>query len=313
MSGLVLSLWLFGAASADSATWLKPALVTVAAATYERGDADLAKPVHRVTLTRPFLIGRYEVTNEEYAEGVRWALDHGRAAPVGDQIVDAQSGQPLLLINAPFSEFSFQDGVLRTIACAYPQIGPYEPERHPVGSVTWFGAAAYVNWLNEANGYPLAYDPGAGWACAKNDPYAIQGYRLPTEAEWELAARGTDGARFPWSMRRYPGRVSWQLYANSDRAWTQPVGTYSPYGDSPVGAADMVGNVWEWVYDRRCGYQGSPLIDPRGGTRGEYRMVRGGGYDRNHLWLFSAATRSFVLETGQSRMLGFRIAKSFVP
>jgi formylglycine-generating enzyme required for sulfatase activity len=93
---------------------------------------------------------------------------------------------------------------------------------HPVCDIGWYDAQAYVAWLQERTGRP---------------------FRLPTEAEWEKAARGTDGRIWPWGNR--PPESS---QCNLDRrpGVTTPVGRYSPGGDSPYGCADMVGNIWEW-------------------------------------------------------------------
>jgi len=102
---------------------------------------------------------------------------------------------------------------------------------HPVVNVTWEQAAAYAEWA---------------------------GKRLPTEEEWEKAARGTDGREWPWGSTFDPSRCN----TNESGIWdTTSVGKYSPAGDSPYGAADMAGNVWEWI-----GGKPSPLRMPlRGG------------------------------------------------
>jgi formylglycine-generating enzyme required for sulfatase activity len=99
---------------------------------------------------------------------------------------------------------------------------------HPVVQVTWESAQAYADWA---------------------------GKRLPTEIEWEKAARGTDGRVWPWGNRFD------RLVCNTGSDGTTPVGRYSPAGDSPYGAVDMAGNVWEWI-----GGKPSPLRMPlRGG------------------------------------------------
>jgi formylglycine-generating enzyme required for sulfatase activity len=98
-----------------------------------------------------------------------------------------------------------------------------------VDRVSWYEAYAYCRWLAEATGKP---------------------YRLPTEMEWEKAARGTDGRMFPW------GNTWSKELCNSREIWdradprTTPVGQFSPDGDSPYGAADMCGNLWEWCGTR---------------------------------------------------------------
>ena len=93
----------------------------------------------------------------------------------------------------------------------------------PAVGITWYEAVAYCRWLSYKTG---------------------RTYRLPTEAEWEKAARGSDGRIWPWGNTWRPNYTN---SAEKGPGTPTPVGTYSPYGDSPYGAADMSGNVWEWV------------------------------------------------------------------
>jgi formylglycine-generating enzyme required for sulfatase activity len=121
---------------------------------------------------------------------------------------------------------------------------------HPVVTVSWYGARAYAEWV---------------------------GGRLPTEAEWEKAARGTGGQRYPWGNESPTDDL-----CNFGRnvGDTTPVGTYSPQGDSPYGCADMAGNVWEWVHDwyDEDYYVVSPDSNPPGPTSGDLRVLRGGSW-----------------------------------
>ncbi|WP_457653251.1 formylglycine-generating enzyme family protein [Rhodocaloribacter sp.] len=133
---------------------------------------------------------------------------------------------------------------------------------HPVVNVTWEDATAYCEWLSRRTGKP---------------------YALPTEAQWEKAARGTDARIFPWGNTWDPNRLnSWEEGAGD----TTPVGTYSPAGDSPCGAADMVGNVWEWCRDwfSETTYrdrEGQEVRDPEGPESGNTRVLRGGSFSQD--------------------------------
>jgi eukaryotic-like serine/threonine-protein kinase len=126
-------------------------------------------------------------------------------------------------------------------------------EDHPIVAVSWDGARAYCAWV---------------------------GGRLPTEAEWEYAARGPEGRVYPWGDVQLRGRAN---CAESDCAdgfgLTAPVGSFSE-GASWVGALDMAGNVWEWVGDwyQDDYYSVSPARDPSVVTGGDYRVLRGGGW-----------------------------------
>ncbi len=99
----------------------------------------------------------------------------------------------------------------------------------PVSNIDWKSATEYCRWLNDHLKSEL--------------PHNLM-LRLPTEAEWEKAARGADGREYPWGNEFDKDKCN---SSEGGKGGTTPVGTYSPQGDSPYGCADMAGNVWEWT------------------------------------------------------------------
>ncbi|MCC6214127.1 MAG: SUMF1/EgtB/PvdO family nonheme iron enzyme [Polyangiaceae bacterium] len=176
------------------------------------------------------------------------------------------------------------------------------PERsdHPVNCVDWDSAQTY---------------------CAAQDR------RLPTEAEWEYAARGPDGRVYPWGDEKPTARhlnacgpecVRWgrengvtlqPLYEDDDGfPATAPVGRF-PLGSSRFGPRDMVGNVFEWVADWEAEYTSEPRVDPRGPETGARRVIRGGAFNGwFEAWLHPSF-RYAQVPTARSHGIGFRCAK----
>jgi formylglycine-generating enzyme required for sulfatase activity len=170
---------------------------------------------------------------------------------------------------------------------------PRKTERHPVVGVTWHDAVAFCNWVSVITG---------------------REFRLPTEAEWEKAARGEDGRLYPWGNLWDSQRLN--CIENETIGTTTPVGQFSPPGDSPYGCVDMAGNVWEWCadwygeneYQKRINLK-TPVENPSGQARGKYKVTRGGSW-RDERKLARCACR-VRLEPGISYdNLGFRVALS---
>jgi formylglycine-generating enzyme required for sulfatase activity len=140
---------------------------------------------------------------------------------------------------------------------------------NPVDQIRWRDAAAFCNARSRAEGLRAAYDPKT-WEC----DFAADGYRLPTEAEYEYALRaGTTTLYYFGDSPGDLGRYAW-FKENSPRG-SHPVGRQPP---NAWGLHDMIGNVWEWCNDyyREEYYREGPEQDPRGPARGENRVVRGG-------------------------------------
>ena len=233
------------------------------------------RPVHAVELD-DFLIGVQPVTNAEYARFVR---DTGHRPPAIYELP--------LVVTAGGQE---RERAFRSSGQPYTWVEsdpPVDRLDHPVTLVRWEDAVAYCAWLSAASGKTI---------------------RLPTEAEWEKAARGgLEGKRYPWGdhLERNLANFLVEPTLKTSRGTTR-CKSYAPNG---YGLFDMAGNVWEWVHDWHSAtyYASSPERAPEGPPSGTLRLVRGGSWLSSDAGMLSCSHRHKVPPDTYSYGIGFRI------
>jgi formylglycine-generating enzyme required for sulfatase activity len=265
-----------------------------AAAVRERAAGELAELPETVLVpARPFLMGSTE-ENE---------LADGDERPQHAAALDAFRIARYPVTNAQYARFIEEGGygdrslwteagwvwceAKSVVQPRYWEDAQWNQPGNPVVGVSWYEAVTYCRWLSGATGGQ---------------------FRLPSEAEWEKAARGEHAREWPWGNEFDPQKAN---TVDGGPGRTTPVGQYSPEGDSPYGAADMAGNVWEWCQDwfAEDTYQRSPAENPPGPEQGAHRVVRGGS------WLFGQRLARCAFRLGNSPVnrnarVGFRVVAS---
>jgi len=263
-------------------------------------DPTDAAPRHQVTLSA-YWMDKYEVTSQQYWKVYMWATNNGYSFAVA---------------------------------------GAVKAPKHPVHSVNWYDCVKWCNARSQMEGLTPCYYTSATKTPAnvyKGVPtsavdiqngwvnWTTNGYRLPTEAEWEKAARGGAVAmRFPWSdayiitnsRANYNGDTTYKYdlgpngynprFDDATEPYTSPAGYFAPNG---YGLYDMTGNVMEWCWDWYDVYGSASVTDPQGPSDGTERVLRGGSW--NYLPTYSRVARRAKIAPDSTRAsyMGFRCVR----
>jgi formylglycine-generating enzyme required for sulfatase activity len=266
-------------------------------------DTDISDGPTRMVTLDAFYMGKYEVTKAEWDEVRTWGLSNG------------------------YTDLTAGSG---------------NASNHPVQTITWYNMVKWCNARSQKEGLtPVYYTNDAQTTIYKTGSadvtnaqvkWSANGYRLPTEAEWEKAARGgLSDKRFPWgdtishsqanyfahSDYGYIYDLSRQVknfhptYATGSMPYTSPVGAFAANG---YGLYDMAGNVLEWCWDWHETYATGSQTNPRGAISGTHRVGRGGGWGWGANYCRVAARHAAILPAvSDSGAIGFRVVRSSAP
>jgi formylglycine-generating enzyme len=252
-------------------------------------DRDKDEVQHEVTISKPFYMGITHVTVDQFAAFVK---DSGYKTDA-----EKDGGSAGFVIKDGNLDFKAVDG------CSWRNPSFDQTGDHPVVQVSWNDAQAFCDWLSKKSGKTVG---------------------LPTEAQWEYACRAGTNTAFPWGdnpddgkdwancadqsfktkLPNVPVRATWPLFNWDDGyVFTSPARSFKP---NAFGLYDMIGNAWQWCWDRNGDYDEGPVTDPKGPATGNFRMLRGGSWDTRPADCRSAS-RLPNYPIGRNGYIGFRV------
>ncbi|MBN1125169.1 MAG: formylglycine-generating enzyme family protein [Sedimentisphaerales bacterium] len=309
----MISLWQTGNRLPDD-------MVLIPGGTFQMGDSfgegELEElPLHTVTVSS-FYMCRYEITNRQYCGFLNSVLEQNLITVMNGVIYNPSLGidYPYCNIHAeyPDSQINYSGE-----GFSVNSKGERDMSNDPMVDVSWYGAVAYCNWQSEQEGRETCYDLST-WEC----DFSKNGYHLPTEAQWEYAARGDLwGRRFPWgdtithnqanyfSIPEYVYDISMTsgfhpMWHDTNEPYTSPVGNFPSNG---YGLNDMAGNVWEWCNDWYIIYDSGAQTNPIGSANGTDHVFRGGSWGSD-AYGCRVARRYGLLPDCCYFLIGFRVS-----
>lgn len=299
----------------DTPIPVPPGFALIPAGPFQMGDqsnplvgSSNELPVHPVQVSA-FYMAKYEVTKELWDDVRTWGLANG------------------------YTDLAVGNG-------GYASKGA----NHPVHSITWYDMVKWCNARSEKEGLLPSYRvSGALYKSGQSDEvvcnWSADGYRLPTETEWEKAARGgLSGKNFPWGDTISQSQANYRVYSSDEitnyysydvtprppatgtdyfhssytaggGSYSAPVDSFAPNG---YGLYNMAGNVWEWCWEWYGSYAAEAQTDPHGATSGSYRVFRGGSWN-DTANLCRVTYRYTYNSNGSSSNVGFRIVRRSIP